>query len=72
MSIYKKLREATRKLSGGNYKPPKGTKRMSQEDIEKSRQVGAGTRMSDEEYHSLGGDQNDNPSNPDYQRKKKK
>ena len=59
MSIYKKLREATKKIQKGAKKPKFVVRPMSPEDRKRGEEVRTGKRMSDEEYESLGGDRPD-------------
>jgi len=59
MSIYKKLREATRKIQKRAKKTKFVIRPMSSQDLEKGEEVRTGKRMSDEEYEALGGDRPD-------------
>jgi hypothetical protein len=59
MSIYKKLREATKEIQKKTSKPKFVVRPMSQADIQKGEKIRKGELMSDEEYESEGGDRPD-------------
>lgn len=59
MSIYKKLREAAKKIENKTKKPKFVVRPMSQADIQKGEKIRKGELMSDEEYESKGGDRPD-------------